>query len=88
MSSALYGTVIHAALETITCELVGEGCGSLRDERAVAILRRLGGFTTIVMNCIADSLRGYERNPRATPTLEDVRRDLCANVPNLRARLQ
>src|SRR6185312_12568017 len=34
---ALFGTVVHAVLETVTRELVGAGCSSVHDASAVEV---------------------------------------------------
>jgi hypothetical protein len=85
---ALEGTVVHLALQKITVALADRGCPSLLDDSAISTLRDLGGYTTIIQNCIERALQPYQENPRAAPILDGTRSRLMAQVPALRARVQ
>src|SRR5438445_387754 len=50
--SALAGTVVHIALETITIKLVRAACSSVEDPKASQVMRDLGGYTKVVRECI------------------------------------
>ncbi len=86
--AALEGTVVHLALETITRALAGGGCPSVEDASAIATLKDLGGYTTVIGNCIERALRPYDGNPRAAPAIDRVRRRLSARIPEFRSRVQ
>lgn len=86
--AAFEGSVVHLALETITAELVECNCSSPREEFAIAALRSLGGFSTILNSCVEELLHSYAENPRVAPILPDLRREVLARIPALRGRLQ
>ena len=86
--AALEGTVVHLSLQKITLALVERRCLSLTDESAISALRELGGYTAVVVGSLKLALEPYERNPRAAPVFEDIRRRLSARVPELRSRVQ
>ena len=48
--AALEGTVVHLSLQKITHALVGSGCASLSDENVISTLRKLGGYTAVVLS--------------------------------------
>jgi PD-(D/E)XK nuclease superfamily len=86
--SALLGTIVHLSLQKITGALVDRGCPSLIDESAILTMRKLGGYTTIVMDSLERVLLPYKENPRAAPTLDGIRHRLTNSVPELRTRVQ
>ena len=86
--AALEGTIVHLSLQKITRALVGSGCASLSGENAISTLRELGGYTAVILAGLQLALQPYERNPRAGPIIEGIRRRLSARVPELRLRVQ
>lgn len=86
--SALAGTVVHLALETITKGFVTAGCPSVQDPAAFKLMKDLGGYTQIVNDCIDRVLERLASNPRAKRFLEIAVRSLRSQVPELRTRLQ
>src|SRR4051812_31816068 len=50
--SALTGTIVHRALETVTKGLNTAGCASVKDPSACNVLRNLGGYTAVINACI------------------------------------
>jgi hypothetical protein len=87
-AAALEGTVVHLSLQKLTGALLESGCPSLSHESAVSTLRRIGGFTAIVLIGLKQALEAYRGNPRAVPILDGIRRRLTARVPELRSRVQ
>jgi CRISPR/Cas system-associated exonuclease Cas4 (RecB family) len=85
---ALAGTVVHAALETITKELVSAGCPSIQDAAAVGVLQRLGGISVVIHGAIDDLLARTAGNPRAACLMDYYTRTLRAQAPELRSRVQ
>lgn len=86
--AALAGIVVHLALENVARQLVQEGVISLSHPSAPQILRKLGGYTRVVEDCIERVLKRYVDNPRAALLLERAERTLRGQVPTLRARVQ
>jgi hypothetical protein len=86
--NTLGGNVTHLVLETVTKHLVGAGCPSVEDPKAVLVLKELGGYTKIVQDCIDRVLERFAANPRAFPLLEDSARTLYRQAPELRMRAQ
>jgi hypothetical protein len=85
---ALSGTVVHLALEVITRALTKAGGPSLEDPAAFGVMKSLGGYTTVVNDCIDRALEHLVSSPRAQPMLEYSGRWLRAQVPELRTRVQ
>lgn len=86
--ATIEGTIVHLALQTITSALVEGGCTSSSDERAIATLRGLGGYTAIIGRCIERALEPYTGNPRASPTIVGLRSRVTARTPELRLQVQ
>lgn len=86
--SALAGTIVHLALETITRELVRVGCSSVKDPKAPQVMRDLGGYTKVVHDCCDRVLHRLANNPRAMPLLEYASRLLRSQAPEFRVRAQ
>lgn len=85
---ALAGSVVHLALETIVGALASSGCSSLGDEEALVVLRDLGGYTTVLNDCIGRVLGRHADNPRAENLMDMASRTLRGQVPELRSRTQ
>jgi len=85
--SALVGTVVHLALETITRALIRARCPSLQDATAIQVMKDLGGFTKVVNDIIDRALADLASSPRARRSLEFATRSLRAKVPELRTRV-
>ncbi len=85
---ALAGTIVHAALETVTKELVWAGCPSVQDASAVEVLQRLGGLSQVVSKAIDQLASRNAKNPRAGKLIDYFIRSLRAQAPQLRGRVQ
>ena len=86
--AALFGDVVHAALETILRAYRVAGCSSVQDPSTVAVLRSLGGLTGLVERCIDERLRQLATNPRASERIAEFWTTLSAQVPEMRRRVQ
>lgn len=86
--AALEGAVTHVAIETIMRALSGQGCPSVGDANAIAVLRELGGITVVLGKAIEQTLRGIKGNPRTRLLLDRTRRRLTARSAELRTRVQ
>jgi RecB family exonuclease len=85
---AVEGTVVHSAVERIIKEFTSAGYPKSDDPAAVQILKRLGGYTAIVHECIEDALRTVTDSPRTKHLQSLIASSLRAQVPELRARVQ
>lgn len=72
--AALFGDVVHDALEVVVKALVAAGCTSLRSKAAVDVLKSLGGYTRVAEGAIEKRLARFDGNPRLDP---DRRRRLA-----------
>jgi hypothetical protein len=86
--SSLAGSVVHLVLETVTRELVRARCLAVEDAAATQVMRRLGGYTKVVHDCIDGVVARFAGNPRAWRHLETAVRSLRAQAAELRTRAQ
>lgn len=86
--AAIEGVIVHAAIDLITNALAESGCASIRDARAIEVLRGMGGYTSIITAIVSKAVADYESNPRARAALESIQRKLTSRVPELRSRVQ
>lgn len=86
--SALAGTVVHIALETIARELVRAACSSVEDPKAPQVMRDLGGYTKVVRDCIDRVMDRFTENPRSASLVENAAAVLRAQTSELRMRIQ
>ena len=86
---ALFGDVVHDALDTIVRALTATGCESARSAEAVAALRTLGGYTAIIEAAVERRLAGLAGNPRVSDDLRKrIHRDLHSQVADARYQVQ
>ena len=83
----LMGSVVHLAIERIVRRLMQANCGSLTEPCGPAAIRDLGGFTSIVRSCIADTVARHANNPRLSES-EELRMKLERNMAHLRVAVQ
>lgn len=86
--SALSGSLVHAILETITKELVHAECPSIQDSSATAVLRKLGGLSSIIATSTARLIDRLMSNPRAAGQIEQIERTLRAQAAEVRFKVQ
>ncbi|MFF5219509.1 PD-(D/E)XK nuclease family protein [Micromonospora sp. NPDC000442] len=86
---AVFGDVVHSALEAILKALIAAGCESTRVAGAAQVLRELGGITAVVERALKDRLARMDENPRLNR--DRGRRlgcELSDRVPEARAQVQ
>lgn len=86
--ASLAGSVVHLVLEAITTELARAGCPTIKDPLAVEIMRRLGGYTKVIHDCIDRVVTRLEQNPRASRIADTLARSLRAQAPDMRTQVQ
>lgn len=86
--AALLGMAVHSGVELVLRELSRAGCASLADERAVAVIRGLGGYSKIAARCVDEHLRRLAPNPRMAPRLDGLRTRLEGRAAEMRRAIQ
>jgi hypothetical protein len=88
-SAALFGEVVHAAVETIVTALVAAGCESTLAAGAVQVLRDLGGITAVAERTLTGLLARLDGNPRIDiERMRRLRTDLTSHLPAARVQIQ
>jgi PD-(D/E)XK nuclease superfamily len=86
--AALFGDVVHSALDTIMKALVAAGCESASPE-AVTVLRQLGGYTAVIERAAEARLAGLQGNPRLNDdSRQRIQLGLLAKVADARVQVQ
>mgnify|MGYP006274108179 CR=1 FL=1 len=86
--AALAGEVVHLAVEQIVAAFVSAGCVSVGDERAVDVLRALGGYRELLKRCTNHVLESLSANPRATGRIAYFQRSLDQRSSDMRRQVQ
>jgi len=88
-TAALFGDVIHGALDRIVRALIAAGCESPQDPAAVDVMRELGGYTAVTEEALVERLARLDDNPRLDiDRKRRLSRDLRARIPEARAQVQ
>jgi hypothetical protein len=83
---ALSGQVAHLAIERVT-----NAVNDARDptfEGVVAQLRRLGGISQVISQCVSDEILRLADNPRAAALGPSLHAELTGRIPDLRFLVQ
>lgn len=87
--AALFGDVVHAALERIVNALIAAGCVSPQAPVAVDVLRKLGGYTAVIEEALIERLLRLNDNPRLdADRTRRLSRDLRDRIPEARTQVQ
>jgi RecB family exonuclease len=86
--STLIGDIVHRALERIVGALVTAGCESTMSAEAVAVLRELGGYTSVLRTGLNERLMELKDNPRLAHRIEGLTRQLQQRLPEMRQKTQ
>lgn len=65
--AAVFGDVVHDALEALVKALVRAGCDSLRTPDAIEVVKSLGGYPGVVKTAMERRLGRLKANPRLGP---------------------
>jgi hypothetical protein len=79
---------VHEGVEAILRAFKASRCTSLADERAVATLRSLGGYTAVAVAALRTVLADLANNPRMIAQVDRVRERLDRRVPEMRRAIQ
>ncbi len=86
--SVLVGNIVHEAVETVLREFNRAGCSSLSEERAVDVLRCLGGYSKIATSALNKHLEKLSQNPRMLPQLDRLRQRLDRRLAEMRQSIK
>lgn len=87
--AALFGEIVHAAIESILRALVAAGCDSAQSAEAVTVLKSLGGYTAAVEQVLAELLARLADNPRLrSEQRQRLERELAGRIPEARVEIQ
>src|SRR5262249_52733328 len=85
----LFGKVVHDALDTIMKAVVAAGCEPVQSPEAVTVLRRLGGYTTVIERATENRLADLQGNPRLSDDFRQrIQRGLHERSAEARVRVQ
>lgn len=87
--AALFGNVVHGALETVVKALADAGVDSPQTVEATDVLRKLGGLTVVIEDAAAEQLAPLTDNPRLDEgQRRRFARGLRDQTPDLRVQVQ
>lgn len=86
--ATLAGRVIHQSLERISKALTEAGYASGQDALFVEVMRKLGGFTQVIIECIDSAVTQLADNPRAGHAYRTLSNWLHDQLPAFRERVQ
>ena len=88
-SAALFGNVVHGALEVVVKALTRSGVDSPHTAEAADVLRGVGGLTNVVEKVTADQLSHLDGNPRLnSDRRRRIARELQSRAAEARVRVQ
>lgn len=87
--AAMFGDVVHGAIELILKALVGAGCSATKSAAAVTVLKSLGGYTAVLEQVLAGRLAQLDGSPRLrSEQRHRLERELGGRMPDARAEIQ
>ncbi|MEW6209474.1 MAG: PD-(D/E)XK nuclease family protein [Acidobacteriota bacterium] len=86
--ATLAGRIIHLALERISKALTEAGYASGQDALFVEVMRKLGGFTQVIVECIGSVVDQLADNPRVGYSYRTLSNWLRDQSPAFRERVQ
>jgi hypothetical protein len=88
-AAALFGNVVHSALEAVVKALTEAGVQSLDAVEATEVLRGMGGLTAVVEDATSRQLAPLDANPRLDDDRRQrIARELRAQTPEARGQVQ
>lgn len=86
--AGLIGVVVHEAVQIVLMALNRAGCASLADEKAVAVVRRLGGYSELATRALDTHLEKLTPNPRMSVQVDRLRQRLGHRCAEMRQAIQ
>jgi hypothetical protein len=85
---ALLGTIVHEVTEFVSKEFVRAGCMTIKDAKAIEVMRGLGGYSKLIGRGIEIVIKRAEQNPRARKVLQELGTVLRGKMPEIRSQVQ
>ncbi len=86
--SGLVGVVVHEGVQNVLLALNRAGCASLAEEKAVGVVRRLGGYSEIATRALDAHLKKLAPNPRMSSQVDRLRQRLGHRCEEMRQAIQ
>lgn len=86
--ASLVGVVVHEAVQIVLMALNRAGCASFADEKAVAVVRRLGGYSELATRALDTHLEKLTPNPRMSVQVDRLRQRLGHRCAEMRQAIQ
>ena len=86
--AGIVGVVVHEGVQVVLLALNQAGCASLAEEKAVQVVRRLGGFGEIASRALDAHLRRLATNPRMSSQVDRLRQRLENRYAEMRQAIQ
>jgi hypothetical protein len=87
--AALFGDIVHDALERVIRALAKAGSTSSNSEAGFAVLQELGGYTAVAEAALSSRLQRLDGNPRVSPERRGrLEQQLERRIPEARTDVQ
>ena len=86
--AGIVGVVVHEGVQVVLQALNRAGCASLAEEKAVQVVRRLGGYSEIATRALDAHLEQLATNPRMSPQVDRLRQRLGHRCAEMRQAVQ
>jgi CRISPR/Cas system-associated exonuclease Cas4 (RecB family) len=87
-ASAITGRIVHASVERIARELALDHCVRLQDPKAIEVLKKMGGYSTVISQFTESVLATFADNPRYIPVSDTISSIVRSRVPQIREQIQ
>ena len=86
--ASLFGMVVHEGAQIILLALTKAGCASLAEEKAVQVVRQLGGYSEVARRVLDTHLEKLVPNPRMSSRVDRLRQRLGNRCAEMRQAIQ
>ena len=86
--AGLVDVVVHEGVQNVLLALNRAGCASLAEEKAVGVVRRLGGYGEIATRALDAHLEKLAPNPRMSSQVDRPRQRLGHRYAEMRQAIQ
>ena len=85
---AVIGQIVHSSVQTIVGELARHKCSSVRDPRSIEVLKKLGGYSTVIALVSEKILTSFDGNPRFHGDRDQITSNVRTRMPQIREQVQ
>ena len=86
--AGLVGVVVHEGVQIVLLALNRAGCASVAEEKAVEVVRRLGGYSEIATRALNAHLEQLALNPRMSSQVDRLRQRVGHRCAEMRRAIQ